>query len=238
MANKLGRGQWQSTEIPCWWNLSVHRGFSSCTHGSPAEFKGKGPRSSNASLPHKVLAYKPTHWPLWDFTCPLLTHCQGALVTTRAVVASVAHSCCPSQRGVTAQISSLCCCGGSTHCLPGGKPTCSDAVIKLPFRDGIHRDIMKTDEYSEGQVGQVWPGLSSPRPRLAQKKKKKKRWWKEKGRKEPSGKEKETGWILFQNFVRILFFLCFWGDGSGTETHKMKTSISLQHCPGGLSQEN
>ena len=126
---------------------------------------------------------------------PSVNTLSGALATTRAIAVSVAHSLAAPPSGVTAQeIFSLCCCGGSNQCLPGGKPTRSDAAIKLTFHDGIHRNIRKTDENGEGQVGQVLPGLSVPPPRLAKKKKKKKDDEKRKvGKNHQERKKKQTG---------------------------------------------
>ena len=162
--HKLGRGRQQPTKIPYWWNLRVSRGFSSCTHGSRAEFAGKVPKPpSNASLPHKVFTYQPTHWPFWDFTCPLLTHCRGLWFPPEPSLWVLLTLAAPPSGATVQEIFSLCCLEAAI----------SDAITKLTFHDGIHRNIMKTDEHSEGQAGQVLPGLSAPPPRLAQKKKKK-----------------------------------------------------------------
>lgn len=104
---------------------------------------------------------------------PSVNTLSGALATTGAIAVSVAHSLAAPPSGVTAQeIFSLCCCGGSTQCPPGGKPTRSDAAVKLTFHDGIHRNITKTDENGEGLVGQVLPGPSAPPPAWLKKKKK------------------------------------------------------------------
>ena len=69
----------------------------------------------------------------------------------------------------------------------------SDAITKLTFHDGIHRNIMKTDEHSEGQAGQVLPGLSAPPPRLAQKKKKKDVEKRKVGKNHQERKKKQAG---------------------------------------------
>ena len=237
--HKLGRGWRQPTKIPYWWNLWVYQGFSSCTHGSPAEFAGKVPRSpSNASPPHKGLTYQPTQWPLWDFTCPLLTHCRGLwlppepslwvlLTLLLPLPVESQHRRSFPSAAVEAVISA---------CLA------ANPLAAMPLSSS---HFMTESTETSGRLTRTMKAkwvrcclACQPHHPAWLKKKKKKRWWKEKGRKEPSGKKKETDWILFQNFVRILFFLFFWRDGNGIETYKMKTSISLQHCPGGLSQEN